>query len=86
MQAAPKSIGFMEHKRSKEKQRVSFYHPTSKKTKFGNQDKDSDITIDIVLIKIDEEGNLKPVRGKVPPLKVKKSTNAKDLCEFATRK
>ena len=79
-------MGFMEYKRSKEKQRASFYHPTSKKTKFGNQDQDSDVTKNIGLMKIDEEGNLKPVRGKVLPLKVKKSTNAKDLCEFATRK
>ena len=77
---------FMEYKRSKEKQRASFYRPTSKKTKFGNQDQDSDVTINIGLMKTDEEGNLKPVRGKVLPLKVKKSTNAKDLCEFATKK
>ena len=79
-------MGFMEYKRSKEKQRASFYRPTSKKTKFGNQDQDSDVTRNIGLMKIDEEGNLKPVRGKVLPLKVKKSTNAKDLCEFATKK
>ena len=58
----------------------------SKEPKFGNQDQDSDVTVNIGLMKIDEEGNLKPVRGKVLPLKVKKSTNAKDLCEFATKK
>ena len=51
---------------------------TNKKGKQAKSE-DEEVTINIGLMKTNEDGQLKPVRGKNLPLKIRKSANSQDI-------
>ena len=58
------------------------------KTKKGKHAKleDEEVSINIGVMKFNEDGQLKPLRGKNLPLKVRKSANSKDILTLAVTK
>ena len=68
-----------------ERQRASFYRPENKRKKLEERS-DVDVTINIGIVKLGENGQLKPVRGKIIPLKVKRSVKKDELLDKAVKK
>ena len=68
-----------------ENQRATFYRPISKNKRVKIQ-QEEEVTINVGITRITENGHLKPVRGKVLPVKVKKSITAESLLQTAVKK
>lgn len=68
-----------------EKQRATFYRPISKNKRVKFQ-QEEEVAINVGITRITENGQLKPVRGKVLLVKVKKSIAAENLLQTAVKK
>ena len=80
-----KALTFTEYKNKLERQRTSFYRPENKRKK-SEERSDVEVTINIGIVKLGENGQLKPVRGKSIPLKVKRSVKKDELLDKAVKK
>eukprot|EP00794_Sanderia_malayensis_P010289 gene10289-11348_t len=76
-------LSFTEYERKMESQRATFYRPEAKKKKTANK-VEMEVNVNVGLIELnDNDRRLKPVRGTMTPLRVKKSIGKKELLEKA---
>ena len=68
-----------------ERQRASFYRPDNKRKK-SEQRLDVEVTVNIGIVKLGENGQFKPVRGEIIPLNVKRTIKKDELLEKAVKK
>eukprot|EP00794_Sanderia_malayensis_P005842 gene5842-6540_t len=79
-------LSFTEYKRKMESQRATFYRPEAKKKKTANK-VEMEVNVNVGLMELnDNDRRLKPVRGTMTPLRVKKSIRRKEMLEKAVRK
>ena len=67
-----------------ENQRATYYRQSSKSTRVKCEEEE--VTINVGVAKVTDSGQLKPVKGKLLPMKMKRSMTADSILQTATQK